>query len=228
MRTANSPRAKQRSAMRHHDLQCEGAYGTTKVRPQAGVGRSCGARLHGSSSSNWLIGCSATRSRTKRKSASDRPQRPTMPQASAGRARGRSCQQTVMIIVYRSVLFVSVAHMKDRLLIATLAGIGLLVALVIAAVRCDRWKPPAAPVQGPPAHLRLQAAAVPLQAMVVGPVTPTPAANAATQPQPAAPEPAATDPPPDGRQGADSGPAPTYEQEAAARDRAAAHSARSR
>jgi hypothetical protein len=133
-----------------------------------------------------------------------------------------------MILLYCDASFVRVAHMKDRLLIATLAGVGFLAALGIAAVREDRWQPPAAPVPGPPAHMHLPAAAVPPQARVVRPLTPTPAADAATQPQPAAPALAAGDPQPDDREGADSGPAPTYEREAAARDRAAAHSARSR
>jgi hypothetical protein len=118
--------------------------------------------------------------------------------------------------------------MKDRLLIATLVGVGFLAALGMAAVREDRWQPPAAPVQGPPAHLRLQLAAVPLQATVIRPVTPAPTADAATPPQPAAPEPAAGDPEPDGREGAGSGRAPTYEEEAAAREQAAVHRARSR
>jgi hypothetical protein len=117
--------------------------------------------------------------------------------------------------------------MKDGLLIATLAGLSFLATLGIAAVRGHLWQPSVAPVQGPPAHMRMKAAAGPLQAMGARPVTPTPAAVAATRLQPVA-EPAASNPQPDGREGADSGPAPTYEQEAAARDRAAAHSARSR
>ncbi len=110
--------------------------------------------------------------------------------------------------------------MRDRLLIAALAGVGFLVALGIAAVRGDLLRPRP--------HLPLQAAAVPLQAIVVRAVTPTTAAAAATQPQPAAPEAPASDPAADGHEGADPGPAPTYEAEAAARDRAAARSARSR
>ena len=118
--------------------------------------------------------------------------------------------------------------MKDRLLIATLAGVGFLAALGIAAVREDRWQPPPAPVPGPAAHMGLRRAAVPPQASVVRPVMLTPAADGATQPQHAAPALAAGDPQPDGREGADSGAAPTYERQAAARDRAAAHSARSR
>jgi hypothetical protein len=121
--------------------------------------------------------------------------------------------------------------MKDPLLIATLAGLSFLATLGLEAVRGDLWQAPMAPVQGPPAHMRMKAAAVPLQAIAVHPVTPTPAADAATQPQPQpqpVAEPAASDPQPDGGEGADSSPAPTYEQEAAARDRAAAHSARSR
>jgi hypothetical protein len=133
-----------------------------------------------------------------------------------------------MILLYGDVSLVRVARMKDRLLIATLAGVGFLAALGIAAVREDRWQPPPAPVAGPAAHMRLRTAAVPPQARVVRPVMPTPAADAATQPQPAAPALAAGDPQPDAREAADSGPAPTYERQAAARDRAAAHSARSR
>jgi len=93
--------------------------------------------------------------------------------------------------------------MKSQLAIATLA-VGFLAGLGIAAVRGDFSQPAAAPVQG----LSEQAAAVPLQAV--------------------APEPAASDPESDGRDSADSLPAPTYDSETAARDRAAAHSSRSR
>jgi len=119
---------------------------------------------------------------------------------------------------------VSAAHMNDRLLMATLVGVGFLAGLGIAALRGDFSQPSAAPVQGLPE----QAAAVPTQAMAARPLTPAPATDAAMPLQPAAPEPAASDPEPDGRESADSLPAPTYDQETAARDRAAAHSARSR
>jgi hypothetical protein len=114
--------------------------------------------------------------------------------------------------------------MKDQLLMATVVGVGFLAGLGIAAVRGDLWHSPPAPVQAPPE----QAAVVPLQAMAVRPVTPAPATDAAMPLQPAAPEPAASNPQPGGRESADSLPAPTYDQETAARDRAAAHSARSR
>ena len=110
--------------------------------------------------------------------------------------------------------------MRDRLLISALAGVGFLVALGIAAVHGDLWRPRP--------HLPLRAAAMPLQAMAVRAVTPTTAAAAATQPQPAAPEAPASDPAADGHEGADLGPAPTYEAESAAHERAAARSDRSR
>jgi hypothetical protein len=99
--------------------------------------------------------------------------------------------------------------MKDSLLIATAAGVGLLAGLGIAAVRGDLWRP---------------------AAVAVAPVTatPAPAADAAVELQPAAPEPAASATESDGREDAASRPAPSYEEEAAARDRAAAHGARSR
>lgn len=113
--------------------------------------------------------------------------------------------------------------MKDQLLMASVVGVGFLAGLGIAAVRGDLWHSPTAPVQGPP-----EQAAVPLQALPVRPATPAPATDAAMPLQPAAPEPAASNPQPDGRESADSLPAPTYDQETAARDRAAAHSARSR
>ncbi len=100
--------------------------------------------------------------------------------------------------------------MKDRLFIATLAGVGFLATLGIGAMHGDLWPPPAAPVQRP-AHTPAQPTAVPLQAVAVRAVTPE-----------------ASDPQPNGGEGADSGPAPTYEEQSAARDRAAAHSARSR
>jgi hypothetical protein len=117
--------------------------------------------------------------------------------------------------------------MKNRLLFPSVAGVGFLAGLGIAAVRGDLWWPRAAPGQELASHVGLQPAAVSVQAMGVQPVTPTPEVEAAAQPQPAASEPTAADLAP-GREGADSAPAPTYEEQAAARDRAAAHSARSR
>ena len=104
--------------------------------------------------------------------------------------------------------------MKDRLIIGTLAGVVFLAALGVAIVHGDVW--PAAPVQRPAAHTPLLPAAVPLQALsAVRPMAPMPTPDPATPPQPAAPEPTAGDPASDGRA-------------APARDRAAAHSARSR
>src|SRR5580700_8148652 len=100
-----------------------------------------------------------------------------MAQAPAGRARGRSCQQTVMILLYGDVSLVRVARMKDRLLIATLAGVGFLAALGIAAVREDRWEPTPALVAGRTAHLLWGSAVGPPQASVVRPLMPTPAAD---------------------------------------------------
>jgi hypothetical protein len=93
--------------------------------------------------------------------------------------------------------------MKNQLLISTLA-VGFLAGLGIAAVRGDFSHPAAAPVEGP----REQPAAVPLQS--------------------AAPETPAGDPQPNGGESADALPAPTYDDQTAAHDRAAAHSARSR
>jgi hypothetical protein len=113
--------------------------------------------------------------------------------------------------------------MKKQLLIATLA-VGFLAGLGIAGIRGELWHAPAAPVQAPPE----QVAAAPLQTVAAGPVTPAPPTDAALPLQPAAVEPAASNPHPDGGESADALPAPTYDQETAARDRAAAHSARSR
>jgi hypothetical protein len=98
--------------------------------------------------------------------------------------------------------------MKDRLLVATLAGVGFLATLGISTVHEDLWQRAAAPVPGPLSRTRLQVDAV-------------------MEPEPAAPEPQATDPAP-GQEVTDSGSAPTYEEQTAARDRAAAHGARSR
>jgi hypothetical protein len=113
--------------------------------------------------------------------------------------------------------------MKNQLLIATLA-VGFVAGLGIAAVRGDLSHAPAALDLGPPE----QGAAVPLEGVAAGPVTPAQATDASLPLEPAAVEPAATDPQPDGGESADSLPVPTYDEETAARDRAAAHSARSR
>jgi hypothetical protein len=95
--------------------------------------------------------------------------------------------------------------MKDRLLMAAVAGGAFLATLGIIAVRGNHSQPSVASVQAPP----VQTAAMPL-------------------PPPAAPEPAARDPQPDDRDSAAALAAPTYDDQTAARDRAAAHSARSR
>jgi hypothetical protein len=113
--------------------------------------------------------------------------------------------------------------MNNQLLIATVS-VGFLAGLGIAAVRGDLSHAPAVLVQGPPE----QVVAGSLQAVAAGPVTPAPTTDASLPLQPAAVEPAASDPQPDGGDSADSLPAPTYDEETAARDRAAAHSARSR
>jgi hypothetical protein len=120
-------------------------------------------------------------------------------------------------------LFVPTTRMKNQLLIATVA-VGFLAGLGIAVVRGDLSHAPAALGQGRPE----QVAAVPPQDVAAGPVTPAPATDASLPLEPAAVEPAASDPQPDGGESADSLPAPTYDEETAARDRAAAHSARSR
>jgi hypothetical protein len=113
--------------------------------------------------------------------------------------------------------------MKNQLIIGTLA-VGFLVGLGIAGVRGELRHAPAALFQEPPE----QVAAVPLQAVAADPVLPAPAIDASPPLPLAAVEPAATDPQPDGGESADPLPAPTYDDETAARDRAAAHSARSR
>jgi hypothetical protein len=106
--------------------------------------------------------------------------------------------------------------MKDRLLIAAMVGVGFLATLGVAAVRGELWESPTqvhepapAPVQAPPEPLRL------------------PEAPAATPLQPPAPE-VATSQTDAGPEATELAPAPTYEQQTAERDRAAAHSARSR
>jgi hypothetical protein len=96
--------------------------------------------------------------------------------------------------------------MKNLLIIGTLAGLGFLVL----------WA------------TRVQPPAVPRQTVAVRPDTAETAAVAVAQLEPAAPDPAASAAAPDVREGSESLPAPTYEEHAAARDLAAAHSARSR
>jgi len=116
--------------------------------------------------------------------------------------------------------------MNNQLIISTLA-VGFLAGLGIAAVRGDFSHTAAAPVAGPAEEL----AAVPQQVVAVGPVTPAPPADAALPLQSVAPEAPASDPQPDGGESADAPPAlpaPTYDDQTAAHERAAAHSARSR
>jgi hypothetical protein len=116
--------------------------------------------------------------------------------------------------------------MNNQLLISTLA-VGFLAGLGIAAVRGDFSHPAAAPVVQPPEQL----AAVPLQTVAIGPVTPAPVPDAALPLQSAVPQAPASNPQSDGGQPADAPPAPaapTYDDQTAAHDRAAAHSARSR
>jgi hypothetical protein len=99
---------------------------------------------------------------------------------------------------------------KNQLLISTLA-VGFLAGLGIAAVRGDFSHPTAAPAAAPVAGSAEE-----------------PAADAALPLQSAAPEPPAGDRVFDGGESADALPAPTYDDQTAAHDRAAAHSARSR
>src|SRR5580658_9861937 len=116
-----------------------------------------------------------------------------------------------------SVFFPAV-HMKDRLFIATLVGLGFLATLGISFMHQNPWQPTIAPTTVPPSPAHLWANAPP-QAVADRPAPPTARADAAAPSASAATEPA---PAPE------SVPAPTYEDQAAARDRAAAHSARSR
>ena len=107
--------------------------------------------------------------------------------------------------------------MKDRLLVVALVGVGFLGTLGVAAVRGELWhspapatqEPAAVAYQAPPAPLRLPAATATV------PIQPDASAVAASEPEPS---PETTE----------LAPAPTYEQQSAAHDRAAAHSARSR
>ncbi len=104
---------------------------------------------------------------------------------------------------------------------ATVAGAGFFGTLGVSAVRGKLSHP----------------APVTLQAVAVSPATPAPSTVTALAHQ-TAPEPAAGDAQPDDRDSTDplpaaslpvpSFPAPTYDQQTAARDWAAAHSARSR
>jgi hypothetical protein len=114
--------------------------------------------------------------------------------------------------------------MKDWLLMAAVAGVGFLATLGVIALRGGFSHP----------------AAVPPQAVAIRPVTPSPATESAMAAVNTAANPAASDPQPEGRETADqtadqsaeeradSVRAPNFDQELAARDRAAAHSARSR
>jgi len=111
--------------------------------------------------------------------------------------------------------------MKDWLLMAAVAGVGFLATLGVIALRGGFSHP----------------AAVPPQAVAIRPVIPeAPPTDAATPTVNPAANPAASDPQPEGRETADQSAeeradsvrAPTFDQELAARDRAAAHSARSR
>jgi hypothetical protein len=109
--------------------------------------------------------------------------------------------------------------MKDWLLMAAVAGAGFFGTLGVTAVRGKLSHP--TPVS--------------MQAMVVVPPAPQPQpppapapATDAAIPLQTAPEPAAGDPQSDGRDSDESVPAPNYDEQTAAHDRAAAHSARSR
>ena len=116
--------------------------------------------------------------------------------------------------------------MKDRLLVATLAGVGFLATLGISGLRGDLWQPGSAPTSPPLARTRVPTDVRPIPSVAIRPVTPAPASDAAVLPPSAAPAP--TDLNPGGREDAASAPAPTYEDQSAAHDRAAAHGARSR
>jgi hypothetical protein len=114
--------------------------------------------------------------------------------------------------------------MKEWLLMSAVAGAGFFATLGVIALRGGLSHP----------------AAVPMQAVAIRPVIPAPATDAATSTVNPAANPAASDPQADGRESADqtadqsadasadSVGAPTFDQELAARDRAATHSARSR
>jgi hypothetical protein len=107
--------------------------------------------------------------------------------------------------------------MKGWLLMAAVAGVGFLATLGVIALRGGFSHP----------------AAVPPQAVAIRPVIPeAPPTDAATPTVNPAANPAASDPQPEGREtadeSADSVRTPNFDQELAARDRAAAHSARSR
>jgi hypothetical protein len=114
--------------------------------------------------------------------------------------------------------------MKDPLLIGAIVLVVVSAALGIAAANGNLWPSRAAPVEVPAAPNAAPVAALPLQAVVPT----TPMAEPAPTPQTAAPEPTASDSVTEEREGAVPGADATYEEQAAARDRAAAHSSRSR
>jgi hypothetical protein len=105
--------------------------------------------------------------------------------------------------------------MKHQLLMASVVGVGFLAGLGIAAVRGDLRQPAAARVQ----ELAEQAAPEP--------VMPAPSAALPLPVQPAAAAAATFEPHPEGGESGDALAAPTYDQEIAARDRAARRGARS-
>jgi hypothetical protein len=114
--------------------------------------------------------------------------------------------------------------MKDWLLMVAVAGAGFFATLGVIALRGGLSHP----------------AAPPPQAIAIRPAMPTPATDASTPTVNPAANPAASDAQPAGREtadqtadqsadaSADSVRAPTFDDEVAARDRAATHSARSR
>jgi hypothetical protein len=113
--------------------------------------------------------------------------------------------------------------MKDQLLMAAVVGVGFLAGLAIAAARGDLRRPIAAPLQ----ELAEPAAPEPLPAEAARPLMLAPGSAAPLPIQPAAAQPAITEPQHDQRESAAALAAPTYDQEFAARDRAAARGARS-
>jgi hypothetical protein len=106
--------------------------------------------------------------------------------------------------------------------VATFAGIVILSAVGISAVRGDFSPAPAAPTVRP--TLGVAPPALPLQSL-----TPDPVVNEPADSDPAVKALTVGDSPPGGSgEDGTAGPAPSYEDQAAARDRAAGHSARSR
>ena len=120
--------------------------------------------------------------------------------------------------------------MRHRLLAPALAALGFIVTLGVAAWRGELWPhPPAGTVVQTPRQVGPDGA--PGQPMPTRPAPRPGTAAAGVAVQPAAQLPAEeSDPAPPGGRTAGPGPAPvpTYEEQAAARDRAAARSARSR